>query len=367
MPGHATRNIPAAALTMTIGEFALGDNGEGAKSAPVTITARSGQPVEHWYWGRIVHDLSGMTHKSRVAIDYCHRQDEPIGYLNKFDIASGDLVTSGALVPYGESDRATEVIHKSQNGVPYEASINFGGDGIVLEEVGEGASVEVNGTTFSGPGVVVRKWPLRGVAVCIYGQDANTSTEFAGNREVPVLFTNSIGEEDIMSNPAEATQAVETDTPAEANENPEAVEAEQTETEEATEPATGENAVEPITGTADSVTIEPVNAGTTELSAPGQQFIDAFGEQQGSIYFARGLTFEQAQQKHVEALSAENAQLRQRLDQLAADRGVDGPVELSTPTTEPGQDDELVKLTRAFDGDTNRAQRVLDMRAAQQK
>jgi hypothetical protein len=76
-----TRNIPAAALTMTVGEFALGDNGENAKSAPVTITARSGNPIEHWYWGRIVHDLSGMRlSKSRVAIDYCHRQDEPIGY-----------------------------------------------------------------------------------------------------------------------------------------------------------------------------------------------------------------------------------------------------------------------------------------------
>ncbi len=75
--------------------------------------------------------MEGMTlHKDRLALDYVHDSKEVIGYLNHFDIASGDLVTSGALVPFKDTDRATEIMHKLSEGVPYEASINFGGDGI---------------------------------------------------------------------------------------------------------------------------------------------------------------------------------------------------------------------------------------------
>jgi hypothetical protein len=120
-------NIPAKACILSVGEFALGDNGETAKTAPLSMVARSGKPIEHWFWGRVVHDLSGMKlHKSRLAVDYCHDDKEIIGYLNKFDSTSGDLVTSGALIPFKDSDRATEIIHKMKAGVPYEASINFG-------------------------------------------------------------------------------------------------------------------------------------------------------------------------------------------------------------------------------------------------
>lgn len=175
-----TRNfseVPAAACSLVVGEFELGDNGEGAKTAPVRLVARSGKPIEHWFWGRVVHDLAGMrVHKPRLPIDYVHDSKEIVGYLNRFDIESGDLITSGALVPFKDSDRATEILHKSRAGVPYEASINFGGDGIKVEEVPEGFVTQVNGFAFDGPGVIIREWPLRGVAICPYGADANTES-----------------------------------------------------------------------------------------------------------------------------------------------------------------------------------------------
>ena len=175
-------HIPAAACAFTVSEVEFGDNGEGAKSAPVKLVARTGKPIEHWFWGRIVHDLAGMRmHKPRLPIDYAHDSKEVLGYLNRFDITSGDLVVSGALVPFKDSDRATEIMHKTRAGVPYEASINFGGDGIKVEDVPEGFVTQVNGFEFSGPGVVVREWPLRGVAICPYGADANTSTSVLAN------------------------------------------------------------------------------------------------------------------------------------------------------------------------------------------
>lgn len=170
--------IPAVACTMNGGEFQLESNGEKSKTRKIKIKARSGQPIEHWFWGKIVHDLSGMRmHKARLPVDYAHNDSEVLGYLNHFDSSSGDLVASGALTPFKEDDRASEVIAKMDMGVPYEASIFFGGDGIALQDVADGESVTVNGYDFSGPGVIVREWPLRGVAVCPYGADANTETK----------------------------------------------------------------------------------------------------------------------------------------------------------------------------------------------
>lgn len=176
--------VPKAACMFAGGQVEIGDNGHGAKSAPIRLKARSGDPIEHWFWGKVIHDLAGMrVHKPRLTVDYAHNDDEVLGYLNHFDIADGDLIASGALTPWREDDRASEVLFKMREGVPYEASIFFGGNGIKIEEVGEGTTLEVNGRQFAGPGIVIREWPLRGVAICPYGADQNTEAQAMGAGE----------------------------------------------------------------------------------------------------------------------------------------------------------------------------------------
>lgn len=197
--------IPADACRFAGGEVAIGDNGEGAKSAPVKIVARSGQPIDHWYWGRVVHDLTGMhRHKPRLTIDYAHNDDEVLGYLNHFDTEGGNLVASGALTPWREDDRASEVLFKMQQGVPYEASIFFGGDGIKLEPVDEGMVAQVNGYDFEGPGIIVREWPLRGVAICPYGADQHTESAAMNSGET---FAAQIVEKEIVMSEQQAVEA----------------------------------------------------------------------------------------------------------------------------------------------------------------
>ena len=183
---YEQREVPGHALQVTLGAFELGDNGDGAKTAPIRLLARAGRAIEHPYWGSVVHDFEGMQHKSRIPIDYRH--DEPIGYVNKFDDASGDLVLSGALVPFKDSDKATEIIHKSKLGVPYEASIDFRAP-VVLEELGAGKFAQVNGQQVSGPATIIRQWTLRGVAVCPYGADSNTATQLSNAEMFSVTFT----------------------------------------------------------------------------------------------------------------------------------------------------------------------------------
>lgn len=184
------QTIPSSALRFR-SDVSIAAAGKDATTVPVTLLARSGQPTEHWYFGNVVHDMAGMTpSKPTIPIDYCHDCDQVIGFASKFDTADGDLTISGSLVPYpaAEDDRATEVIYKAAAGVPWEASINFGGDGIVMEFVPEGFSSPVNGYQFEGPGIIVRQWPLRGVAICPYGQDQNTEAEFSEKLDRMVEF-----------------------------------------------------------------------------------------------------------------------------------------------------------------------------------
>ena len=118
---------------------------------PITMLARSDQPIDHWWWGRIVHDIDGIKfHKESIVIDYCHDDREILGYLDEQRNDKG-LWCSGCLIRK-EGSKADEVITNAENDVPYEASIFFDPDtGLVLEHVSQGASSQVNGFTVEGP------------------------------------------------------------------------------------------------------------------------------------------------------------------------------------------------------------------------
>lgn len=312
------KEVPAGALCFAADELAVSDaNGPDAKSAPLRMKARSGQPIEHWYWGKIAHDLSGMRMKAgRVAVDYNHDPKEVIGYLNHFDISSGDLHCSGALVPYKENDRATEVAHKARNGVPYEASIFFGGGDTVVEEVPQGECAEVNGYKFDGPGVIFREWPLRGVALCPYGADMNTESALSETTCIVRVAGAALQENETeqekeldMSKTAEAAAAAAVEAkPEEKGKELAAVE-------------TGAAAAAPV------------------VEKPGKRFLEAFGDK-GGVWFAEGLSFEQAQERYVgdlkaerDALTKECAELKTKLAAVAT-AGAAAPVAPSAPAPE---------------------------------
>jgi hypothetical protein len=170
------RSLPHAALRFKIGGFTLGDYASQGDVVPIRLVARAGAAIDHPYWGRVVHDFAGMRHKARIAVDYAHNESEVIGYVDTFDARSGDLELGGALVPFAAGDRASEIIHKIAAGIPYEASIDFR-DEIVVDELLGGQTRRVNGLDVQGPATVISGWTLRGVAVCPYGADKNTSTK----------------------------------------------------------------------------------------------------------------------------------------------------------------------------------------------
>lgn len=318
--------IPANACLMSVGEFKLGDNGEGSKTAPISLTARSGKPIEHWFWGKVVHDLSGMRlHKSRLAIDYVHDDKEVIGYLNNFDSSSGDLVASGALVPFKDSDRATEILHKLREGVPYEASINFGGDGIKVEELPEGMVSRVNGYQLEGPAVIIREWPLRGVAVCPYGADANTESRALSNTNKTFSATVASATVPLTATPTEETAMSESvEVVAQGTETAQATEEQKT--EEATEteaPAVEVPAVETVKKDEDQ---KPAELSREEFSL----IADKFGNDIAVRCMREGKGYDTAFAWHAEALECENEELKKQLSEFTKSNGTTGkPVAMS--------------------------------------
>ena len=329
-----TETVPSSALTLGMGEFELGDNGEDAKSAPINIVARSNKVLDHWYWGRIVHDLSGCRHKNRIPIDYCHDSREVIGYLNKFDKSDQAVKTSGALVPFSkENDRASEVVHKAKNGVPYEASIFF--DEPQLERIREGEYVTVNGKKFEGPGIVVRKWILRGVAVCPYGYDSNTSSKFNKEDQVQVQFINEEEDQEMAQN----------------NETANELNNDETQTEEVDETTvdtdTGADDAEVETSTVEDETDTDTSTEDSETEmSDGQRFLNAFGDK-GGVWFAEGRTFEEAQNLFNKSLQEDNQKLNEEIKKLnskiSAYEGEEEITDFSSGPDKKAKQSELAK------------------------
>ena len=215
MPTATKKTVPAKAFNLqsAICEFTPGDQANPARG-PIKLTASSGEVFNHPYWGPMAFDYSGMKlSKSRVTLDYCHRQDEVVGYADKIDTSAGNLTVAGELVSVQPDDRAAEIMAKGAAGVPYEASIKFDPyNGLVVEEYQAGAIVQLNGGTELGPLTVIRQCLLRGVAVCPYGSDPYTNSEFsaAGSDADVTLTINLHSEETEMS---KETTTPETKTP----------------------------------------------------------------------------------------------------------------------------------------------------------
>ena len=304
-----TRKVPAAAMRFDAGPCEFGQAAQEGRNVPVKIIARTGQPIDHWFWGKVIHDLAGMKlHKKSLTIDYLHYDDEILGYIDRFDIDTGDLIVAGELVPFTQDDRASEVIHKAQNNVPYEASIYFSGP-LKVEEIDPGAEAKVNGYTVEGPAMIFRQWSLQSVGVCPHGMDRNTKTQLtAGDADVPVTILKEEGH--VMGENSENKTA----DPTKLSEQGQETEPESDLGKETPPPLPQEQAEtppEPAGKQAESNEQDP--------RAECKRFINAFGAENGAKWFADRKTFAEAQQLHAEGLAAEIAALKKKLANV--DRG----------------------------------------------
>ncbi len=271
-----TKSVPKQAMQFECGAMRLAASkaGDGFTEAPINMLGRSAEPIDHWYWGTIVHDMAGFSaDQERVPIDWRHDDEEALGYIEKFRADKRGLRLSGKLISFKPDDRADRLMKESDAGIPYQASIFFRTER--LEYVPDGFTTEVNGYQLSGPAIIVREWGLRGMAVCLYGADHRTQSKFTDGDNVPVEIFSS---ESIMAKTkTEPTQNQLTET-------------------------SGTSTVPPTTSPV-QLTEAPVVDPRTQFAETLKRFVEKFGSENGSKWAAEGLSYEAALDRHCEALN----------------------------------------------------------------
>jgi hypothetical protein len=160
----------------------------------------------------------------------------------------------------------------------------------------------VNGQEIEGPAIIVRQWALRGMAVCLYGADHRTESQFSNDAsEVSI----TIETETEMATKKKEVETPDVDT-------------------QLTEPQ------EQATQVAEEVKPDPEQF-RTEL----KNYITAFGAEDGANWFSEGLSFSDAQAKFCQKLQDKLAAEKTRADELneklsSIDRGSDKPLSVSS-------------------------------------
>lgn len=361
------------------GSVNVGDNGAGAKSAPVRIVANVGDPfpypvsqkVNH---GMLVVDFDTMkVAKKKLPFNWEHSAGS-VGYGNNYAVENGELVIKGAIIP-DISDEGEGIINDLKAGKrKLQASVeSFHAD---IIDVPAGQSVFVNGRTIQGPVNVARNWTLDAVAICEEGRDSGTSVclaaskaeKYAQAQKVAASNTSKqvTGESKMDSKEQTAPAAVDaatevkTDVVAEvapvADEKAkvetvepvvEAVDAEKKAEAEAPAEVKVEKpeVVEPV-----AIAASPAIDGRAEFKL----FCSTFGTEKAAQYYADGLSLVDAQKAHHADVVAENAALKTQIAELttritASKSGGAAPISFgdsTAPTKRPTINDLATKLTK---------------------
>jgi len=274
--------------------------GDDNTLAPFSLLARTPDPIDHWYWGRMIHDFDGMTHKERIPIDWAHDNEEAIGYADRISVTDDGLIVAGELVSTRDGDRAADVIAKARGGIPFEASIQFHLDGLTIEELGPNDEADVNGRTFQGPLTIFRKWKLAAVAIVPFGADPGTEANILARRKTTM---------------------------------------------------TQQTHIDPTPQTPDAA---PPSADHDQLAAAQRDqlrtYIDRFGAENGAAWFADGVDYQDALERYVDQLENELAAANDALAELkhqlsAVQLGEDQPLAQAEPKN-PGGLAGLINIRR---------------------
>ena len=152
--------------------------GEQPKIPTFTIKAYTGGPMQvGGFYRPVVVDLAGMKVAAKaIPILRGHDDGKIIGH-GTVTINAKDIDVSGVVSV--ENRHSREVVSSARNKFPWQASI--GASVVEFENVRDGQSVSVNGSTIKGPVLVARKSVLNEVSFVPRGADSKTSVKVAAS------------------------------------------------------------------------------------------------------------------------------------------------------------------------------------------
>ena len=134
------------------------------------MAAYCGATIEFPFLGRVVFDLAGMRLNLPAPALREHSRDRAAGVIDRSNKTPACLTAEGYFVSTPDGREIRELILE---GFPYQASIGIWPE--TLEEVKAGGSAQVNGGTFEGAGLIVRKSFVREISFVSLGADPETS------------------------------------------------------------------------------------------------------------------------------------------------------------------------------------------------
>ena len=167
-----TMNVPPGAFSMAVPSDACSLAAAGDGPRRMHMLALTGKPVEHWWWGTMVFELSGISMlKKKIAALLGHRTDQRLGYWDGMDVTTKGLELDGAFLANGDAQRVQDDLDA---GFPWQGSISFVREGSRIEQLDQGVSTTVNGRTVKGPATVVRETKIDECSWCVFGADSGT-------------------------------------------------------------------------------------------------------------------------------------------------------------------------------------------------
>jgi len=279
---------------------------QGDKKGIVKLIGYRGSIINHWYWGNLAFDFSGLHFdKPRTPGLIDHDTSKRLTYSTSREIEPETYITG----PFLENANAQELANDIKEGFPFQASLSLIPE--IVEQVAEGQSVEVNGNKLKGPGAVFRKAAIMEISAVVFGAFSNTESTALSDNNKNVKFEIK---EILMPKTEEKTKLTLDQFKTENTELHEQV--------FAAGIAEGEKKV-----TDRFERLKKVCDGDNEL------LVNCFAE---------GIDTADAMQKKIEKLSADNTELKEKLSKppaVKSSQKIDPAVqEFSDKATEPGKE-----------------------------
>ncbi len=154
-----------------------------------SMIAYSGKVVKGFsFWGDLAIDVSGLQFNGkRFPILEQHDLDRKIGVSNARPSIENNQVIFEKVNLLSNSV-AQEFKSNLDDGFPYQSSVGI--TPLIVEEISDNETAEVNGYKMKGPGSIIRKAVLKEASVCVFGADPHTSVASLSdeNEEIEVEF-----------------------------------------------------------------------------------------------------------------------------------------------------------------------------------
>ena len=167
------RIIPALAR-LNVGEVETLAASDESSPPRFEMLLYSGAEVPTIWGEKMIIDLKGMkprTTAAEVAILREHNREKVVGVSESVEIGPNTLRISGPMLT---TEEGTKITAEQSQGVSFQASMGVFFQAV--EELNDKTTRQVNGRTFTGPGLVVTESELMEGSFCVLGRDRNTSS-----------------------------------------------------------------------------------------------------------------------------------------------------------------------------------------------